>query len=74
MNFRELIVTAQCNEVVVLDHVTLQTVDHIKGGHVYPIDAIDVSAVQRIIVTLSSIDNSVAFYGLAEGNLNDFVC
>jgi hypothetical protein len=54
--------------------VTLQTVDILKGGHAYPIDALDVSPVQRIIVTLSSIDNSIAFYGLAEGNLNDFVC
>ena len=45
MNFRELIVTAQGNEVVILDHVTLQTVDMLKGGHEYPIDALDLSPI-----------------------------
>ena len=49
---------------------TLQT---IKGGHAYPIDALDISPIQRIIVTISTVDNSVAFYTLVDGSMNDFV-
>jgi hypothetical protein len=45
----------------------------VKCVHKSPIDSLDVSAVQRVIVTLSRTDNSITFCSLVDANMADLI-